>query len=365
MNYTAAAKPAGEKSDKAVTSVGKRDLDVALDLGGMTAGARTTIPGTWLVPAEVTVDERRGLLLWRGPLRPGVSTTWLLRDFLSIWSAKDFTWAVGCFAAQWGPLRLCREHKRPVTHRRADAGDVVRALARNETPPYCVESQLGDGWYAEPLEVWRKLSRQAFLIVEVGSLANRGELRFATHGQLLANILGLPPSTPSAETFWRYLQRLKLTEERWASMGWLAALIELGDMPELAEGIANTMVGRVRDLIGTETQFAQTLQHPDAIVTRVNEWIEDGGGCKRKAVWHNDKLEWREEVSSLYAAIGVGLGNVIGDMSIHPQCKHCGRVFKPRTRTQAYCTKPKCRQARDTERQRRHRANRAAHVGML
>jgi hypothetical protein len=359
MNYTAPAKAAGQNGDKAVTSIGKRDLDVALDLGGMPAGAQTKIPGTWLVPAEVTVDEGLGLLLWRGPLRPRPSTTWLLRDFLSIWSAKDFARAVGRFAEQWGPLRLCQEHKRPVTHRRDNAGDVVRTLTRNETPSYCVERQLGDGWFAEPLEVWHKLSRQAFLIIKAGSLANRDELPFATHNQLLADILGLPKSTPSAEIFWRYLQRLQLTEETWASMGWFAPLIELGEMPDVAERFANTMVGRVRDLIGTETQFAKTLRHPNAIAERVNAWIEDGGGCKRKAVWQDSKLEWREEVSSLYAAIGVGLGNVIGDMTIHPRCRHCGRVFEPRTRTQAYCMLPKCRQVRNTERQRRHRAKRA------
>ncbi|MBW3633732.1 MAG: hypothetical protein KY456_11970, partial [Chloroflexi bacterium] len=123
---------------------------------------------------------------------------------------------------------------------------------------------------------------------------------------------------------------------------------------------ADSMIGRVRDVIGTKEQFAQTLRHPDALAERVNQWIDDGGGFRQKAVWHGGWPQWQREVHSLYAAIGVGLWNVIGDITTGPRCKHCDQVLQPKSSRQLYCDQKACQQARKRENQQHSRANRAA-----
>jgi hypothetical protein len=143
-------------------------------------------------------------------------------------------------------------------------------------------------------------------------------------------------------------------------MGWFRDLIELGMMEDIPEKLADLMVGRVRDTIGTTKQYGHTLRQPDAIAEKINQWIADGGGFRQKAVWRDDKPEWQQEVPSLYAAIGVGLWNVIGAMTTNVKCKHCGQAFTPKTNTQLYCNEPECRRAKNRLNQRRSRANRAA-----
>jgi hypothetical protein len=332
-----------------------RELDIHIDLGGMSPGARTLIPGSWEIPAEVRLDKATGLLCWTGKRSAARPTTRLLRDFLKIWRSGDV--AILRFAQQWGPLWLCEEHQRPIMHRWGDVGDLARSLVGKELPSPCAVRRLDDGWFGEPLEAWRRLSGQAHLIIEAGSAARRGELPFATHEQLLADILGLAKNTSPLEIRALYLHRLLLTERTWAA---LQVETGLGITAGLPEALADAMVGRVRDAIGTKKQFRMTLRQADAIAEKVNEWIADGGGFQQKAVWYDGWPQWRREVRSLFAAIAVGLWNVIGDMTTGPRCQHCDQVFQPRTTTQMYCTEPACRRARARKNTQRSRADRAA-----
>jgi hypothetical protein len=336
-------------------------LDLHLDFGDMSPAARTIVPGNWNVPTEVSLNETADLLCWSSTrTQQGVRPKrGLLREFLKVHERDNR--AILRFAEKWGPLWLCEQHQLPRMHRLVDFGEFADALARNESPAICRVRQLGDGWYGEPLEAWRRLSGQAFLIIAAGSLARRGELPFETHEQLLADILGLPKDTPPEMIRVQFQQRLLDTALKWASPSrqWIRAAWELGLMQDLPERLTEPMVGRVRDAIGTKGQFDKTLQQPDALSEKINQWITDGGGLQLKAVWHDDRAEWQQEVRSLYAAIGVGLWNVIGDTTVNPKCEHCHRIFIPRTNTQRYCHRDECRRARDRENQRRSRASRA------
>jgi hypothetical protein len=241
-----------------------------------------------------------------------------------------------------------------------DFAQLADALARNESPSICNVRELDEGWYAEPLSAWRRLSAHAHLIIHAGSRARRGELPFETREQLLADMFGLPKNTPPEMIQVEFQRRLWETERKWASpsMQWTRAAVDLGITRELPKTIADAMVGRVRDVVGTEKHFARTLQQPDALAEKVNQWIEDGGGFQQKAVWHDERADWQRRVRSLFAAIGVGLWNVIGDMTTNPECPSCGQVFTPGRRTQRYCEDCGIR-GRNRVNQRRSRARKA------
>src|SRR5215203_7418864 len=135
-----------------------QNLDIHLDLGGMSPGARSLIPGSWEVPADFRLDDAAGLLCWTGELRPVQPRKRLLRDFLKIWhpdNAEKSDAAILRFAQQWGPLWLCDEHQRPIMHRWGDVGEFARALAGKESLSDCGVRKLGDGWFGEPLDAWR------------------------------------------------------------------------------------------------------------------------------------------------------------------------------------------------------------------
>ena len=345
-----------------------RELNINLDLGGMSEAARSIIPGSWNVPAEVTLDESADLLCWSWTQesRRVQPTKRLLGDFLKIWrSGKS---AIRRFAQLWGPLSLCEQHQLPVVHQRIDFAESAAAAARNETLSICQEKRLDDGRYAEPLGTWRRLSRQADLIIDAAKKAHWGELPFETYEQLLADILDLPKGFPPELTGPAYRLQRWNSALKWASPGrtnWFREAFELGLPVTTPEAYTESMVGRVRDAIGSEEQFRKTLQHRDAIAEKITQWIADGGGFYKTPVWRDDQPEWQEEVGSLYAAIGVGLWNVIGDMTTNPTCKHCGQVFEPTKITQLhYCHREECRRERIRANQRRSRANRAARAGL-
>ena len=121
-------------------------------------------------------------------------------------------------------------------------------------------------------------------------------------------MLGLPKSTPPLEIRAAYLNRLLTTERTRASLGWIWDSIKLGNPEDLPDALANTIVGPIRDAISSKDQFAKTLQQSDALAERINQWIEEGGGFRQKAVWQDGQAVWQEDVRSLYAAIGVGSG---------------------------------------------------------
>jgi hypothetical protein len=331
-------------------------LGIVLGRGLMTPDARAIVPGSWEVPPEVTLDEAAGLLCWTGKPRLVRSRTPLLPQFLKLRNKDNV--AILSFAKQWGPLWLCEQHQLPIMHRWVNNAELARTLAENGAVSGCGLKNLGNGWYGEPLQAWRRVSNQAYYILVAGSLANQARLPFAVHEHLLADRLGLPPDTPPLEIRAAYLNRLLTTEHTWTSLGWIRDAIELGNPEDLPDALAKVIVGRIRDAIGSKDQFAKTLQQPDALAERINQWIEEGGGFRQKAAWQDGQAVWQEEVRSLYAAIGVGLWNVIGDMTTGRNCKHCGQVFTPARTWQKYCEE--CgKRVRDRMSQRRSRANRA------
>jgi hypothetical protein len=338
----------------------EQKLDIVLGLGRMTPDAGSIVPGSWEAPPEVTLDEAAGMLCWTGKPRLVRPTKPLLPQFLNLGN-KDNA-AILRFAKQWGPLWLCERHQLPIMHRWTTNAELARTLAEHGAVTDCGLRKLDNGWYGEPLEVWRCLSNRAFYILLAGSTANRGELRFAVHDHLLADRLGLPKDTSPLEIRAAYLNRLLTTEREWASLGWIRDAIEFENPEDLPDALADVIVGRIRDAIGSKKQFARTVQQSDALAERINQWIDEGGGFQQKAVWQDGQAEWQDEVRSLYAAIGVGLWNVIGDMPIARKCQDCGQAFARTRGWQKYCQA--CgKRARDRDSQRRSRAKRAAQAG--
>ena len=318
----------------------------------MSPDARTIVPGSWVVPAEVTLDESADLLCWsslgespRVQPRKG-----LLREFLTIRAADNA--AILGFAKQWGPLWLCETHHRPIMHRRVDFADLAEAVARKERPSICQVKKLDDGRYAESLHAWRRLSDYAFLILKAGSIGRRGKLQFATYEHLLADILADPKDTLPGVIRVEYQRRLLRSE-----LGGHPRPVRTGcgrhGHLDPSTTFPTTFASRTLRpgtltlspwLARSETPSApseplcQDIAAARRAGSAINQWIEEGGGYPKKAARQDAPgSPSQEEVRSLYSAIAVGLWNVIGDLTTKRKCEYCGQTFVPARSNQKYC----------------------------
>src|SRR5215218_9760840 len=103
-------------------------LDRTLAQGGLQSGARSSIPGRWPVPTEITLDEEEGLLCWRmdsETLRWVEPTPGLLHHFLRLRQTRGNGRDVLRFAQMWGPLHLCTAHQLPFIHQHLKIDDLA------------------------------------------------------------------------------------------------------------------------------------------------------------------------------------------------------------------------------------------------
>jgi len=132
-----------------------------------------------VIPEKIDLDESEERLLWDwsgniDPNRKGLRNEegipevepkkGLLREFAKLADASPVR--IRNFARKWGVLEICEEHNLPCTHN-LDPNPILFLLAeRNRgtvTQTRCqVPFYEGEGYERwEPIEIWRKLSRQA------------------------------------------------------------------------------------------------------------------------------------------------------------------------------------------------------------
>jgi hypothetical protein len=199
------------------------------------------------------------------------------------------------------------------------------------------------------------------MILRTGAIARGGELLFASRDELTAYLLGAPADTPFEEQLVLMRSALQQMHREDDARGWVRLAAEMGiarEVPPEPMGLPD--VPQAADATREAKKlFVLGISQRDALVAKVQCWINDGGGYEVRPNWSGgagDRPEWQSGVRSLYAAIGVALWDKIQDGRGSRPCRHCRRIFPVKRVDQWYCDREACRRARLRENTRQHRA---------
>jgi hypothetical protein len=152
----------------------------AMELGEIFAD-RPMQSGLLYVPRQIHLDAPKGdaqFLVWERPNSPENVTLrhakpGMLEGFVRLFEKKPAE--ILSYAKKWGVLGLCR-HDLPCSHNQYADGltDGIRpCLPMLELP---LPADLSRARFREPLEVWRRLSRQASALLNIGASLNQQKL---------------------------------------------------------------------------------------------------------------------------------------------------------------------------------------------
>ena len=204
-----------------------------------------------------------------------------LKGFLELATVSDdaLPGVVLSFAQQWGPLGIC-EHRKPRNHR--DSAD---------SP--CMAISTGSGLRTEPLEAWRRYSRQLRAILRV---AAQLQLDKPGNSQDWGDIEGAEPAGLAQDD-----------EERWGLGG----------------------VARIRGA-------SRVIQERHVITLAVGQWFRYGE-IKLFPQWgtaRSSLSEHRFEIDTAYfglpGRLAVDLAAALSSPNGIYQCAGCGKPFTPK-----------------------------------
>lgn len=245
----------------------------------------------WLIPVDIHLSKQALVWEWdtsrldslSGPRYSGWRVD-MLSSFLRLATAPPGQ--IEHYARQWGVLGIC-EHSLPAGHA---AFPSEGPIGRKE---WCHPMGYGDGWFYEPLEAWRRFSREALALLNVAAMLHHGR--------------------PGASEDWAVIYaRAEKTEHRWwegSKKRWLSF--------ERAE-----------------------------LVKKINEWLAMGN-VRPSFGWHGPgsvtsiHLAAAEPAHGLFGALAVQLMLAVARSDGLAICSACGSSYFPRRRPSAgrrhYC----------------------------
>lgn len=306
----------------------------------------------WRVPSQVAFTG--GSLLWRfGPDDPYAERPAdLLCRFQALGDDDTEPQVIAEFAAQFGVLKICKEHALPTLHVEPVIVESPRDHQALVHQPTCAfDTQLHNGlrWRKEPIREWRLLARQAKAIGDLASALRRETT--------------LPTRFDEWERWKEAQRRDRLAEllgpaDAWGTLGMPVDKYFDPQWPLVPGAVRgpHRMWWRQQRLELEEFR----RQHQATLSRRINSWLRVSG-ARPETEWTGPLPHWVERVPGLFAGVSRELADsLVGGRFL--TCAACGRPFPAGRRAHpgeaAWCSSTTCRGAKERLKKQRQRSMR-------